>query len=277
MSELTDKVYKAITRAIKNDQMVLPTLPEVALKVRETAEDPDADVATLSSVLQNDAALSARIIKVANSPLLRATKEIEDLKMAVGRLGIDYTANLATGLAMEQMFQATTDLVDNLMREIWSRSTEVAGISHVLCRHYTRLKPDQATLAGLVQKIGALPILTFAEDHSALLKKPVLTQLIDELSPALGKMILETWDFPEEIRNVPEESMHFDREVSAPDYADIVMVAHLQSYIGSDHPLTQMDWSGVSAFKRLGLEPDFNSHEVEDLSEDMEAAMAALN
>src|SRR5690606_8603403 len=169
MSQIAEKVRQEIVTAIKNDRLVLPTLPEVALKVREVADDPDADMEKLSAVIGADAALSARIVRVANSPLLRASRPIEDLKAAVMRLGIAYTSNIATGLAMEQMFQATSDLVDMRMRDVWSRSSEVAGICHVLCKHYTKLRPDQATLAGLVHKIGVLPILTYAEDNPTLL------------------------------------------------------------------------------------------------------------
>ncbi len=277
MSEIITQIKEEIISAIDKDQLVLPTLPEVALQVREAASDEDIDIKKLSDVITNDAALSARIIKVANSPLLRASREIEDLKMAVGRLGIDYTANLATGLAMEQMFQATSDIIDEKLRDVWSRSTEVAGISHVLTRHYTKLKPDQATLAGLVHKIGVLPVLTYAEDNRKLLKDiSLLDQLIDAAHPEIGKKILEKWEFPEVLKLVPEEHLHFDRVVDNVDYADVVMVANLQSYIGSGHPLTQMDWTPISAFTRLGLSPEVNTHEVEDLSEDMEAAMALL-
>jgi HD-like signal output (HDOD) protein len=277
MSEITEQIRGEIIEAIENDRLVLPTLPEVALQVRETAADPDVDVKKLGAVITNDAALTARIIKVANSPLLRARNPIEDLKMAVMRLGISYTANLATGLAMEQMFQATSDVVDKYMRDVWQRSTEVAGISHVLCRHYTNLKPDQATLAGLVHKIGILPILTYAEDNRKLLRDiNLLDETIADIHPQIGRKILQSWDFPEELQLVPEEHMNFARQVNQVDYADIVMVANLQSYIGTDHPLTQMDWSPISAFNRLGLDPEINTHEVEDLSADMEAAMAFL-
>lgn len=277
MDELILPIKDDIIKAIENDQLVLPTLPEVALQVREAAVNEDIDIQKLSRVITNDPALSARIIKVANSPLLRASREIEDLKMAVSRLGIDYTANLATGLAMEQMFQATSDIIDKKMRDVWSRSTEVAGISHVLCRHFTKLKPDQATLAGLVHKIGALPILTYAEDNRKLLKDiPMLDKLIEMANPEIGRRILETWDFPDLLKRVPEEHIQFDREVDTVDYADVVLVANLQSYIGTDHPLTHMDWSAISAFDRLGLSHEVNSHEVEDLSEEMKAAMALL-
>ncbi|WP_019529944.1 HDOD domain-containing protein [Dasania marina] len=277
MSTVAEQVRDDLLEAIANDKIVLPTLPEVALQVREIAADPNVNAQKLDNIISNDAALTARIIKVANSPLLRARNPIEDLKMAVMRLGIDYTANLATGLAMQQMFQATSDTVDKYMREVWAKSTEVAGISHVLCRHYTKLKPDQATLAGLVHKIGVLPILTYAEDNRRLLRDiKVLDEVIASIHPQIGRKILETWDFPEELQLVPEQHLNFDRNVAQVDYADIVMVANLQSYIGSDNPLTQMDWTPISAFQRLGLDPEVNAHEAEDLSADMEAAMALL-
>ncbi|WP_347506110.1 HDOD domain-containing protein [Pseudomonas anguilliseptica] len=277
MSKLAEKVQKELIQAIDSDELVLPTLPEVALKVREAAENPDIGIPQLSKVIGNDAALTARIIKVVNSPLLRTNKEITDLQMAVGRLGINYTCNLATGLAMEQMFQATSDVVDRKMREAWNKSTEIAGICHVLCKHYTRLLPDQATLAGLVHQIGVLPILTYAEEHSELLADSIsLNHVIEQIHPIIGDKILRTWEFPELIAMVPGQYLDFTRDSAKVDYVDIVQVATLQSYLGSEHPYTQLDWSQIPAFRKLGLDPSQNLSEDEDLSAAMEAAMGML-
>jgi HD-like signal output (HDOD) protein len=277
MSKLAEKVQKELIQAIDNDELVLPTLPEVALKVREAAENPDIGIPQLSKVIGNDAALTARIIKVVNSPLLRTNKEITDLQMAVARLGINYTCNLATGLAMEQMFQATSDVVDRTMREVWNKSTEIAGICHVLCKHYTRLLPDQATLAGLVHQIGVLPILTYAEEHSELLADSIsLNHVIEQIHPIIGDKILRTWEFPELIAMVPSQYLDFTRDSAKVDYVDIVQVATLQSYLGSEHPYTQLDWSQIPAFRKLGLDPSQNLNEDEDLSAAMEAAMSML-
>jgi HD-like signal output (HDOD) protein len=277
MSKLAEKVQKELIQAIDRDELVLPTLPEVALKVREAAENPDIGIPQLSKVIGNDAALTARIIKVVNSPLLRTNKEITDLQMAVSRLGINYTCNLATGLAMEQMFQATSDVVDRKMREVWNKSTEIAGICHVLCKHYTRLLPDQATLAGLVHQIGVLPILTYAEEHSELLADSIsLNHVIEQIHPIIGDRILRTWEFPELIAMVPGQYLDFTRDSAKVDYVDIVQVATLQSYLGSEHPYTQLDWSQIPAFRKLGLDPSQNLNEDEDLSAAMEAAMSML-
>lgn len=277
MSKLADKVQQELIQAIDNDDLVLPTLPEVALKVREAAEDPNIGTPQLSKVIGNDAALTARIIKVVNSPLLRTSKEITDLSMAINRLGINYTCNLATGLAMEQMFQATSDVVDRKMREVWNKSTEIAGICHVLCKQFTRLLPDQATLAGLVHMIGALPILTYAEDHNELLSDSIsLNHVIERIHPIIGDKILRTWEFPEQIAMVPSQYLDFSRDSAKVDYVDIVQVATLQSYIGTEHPYTKLDWSQIPAFAKLGLDPSQDIHEDEDLNAAMEAAMSML-
>ncbi|MCY1490852.1 HDOD domain protein [compost metagenome] len=277
MSKLVETVQEQLLRAIDNDDLVLPTLPEVALRVREAAEDPDVSIQALSRVIGNDAALAARIIKVVNSPLLRTSKEITDLQTAVSRLGINYTCNLATGLAMEQMFQATSDVVDRKMREAWNKSTEIAGICHALCRHFTRLMPDQAMLAGLMHQIGVLPILTFAEENSELLADSIsLNHVIERIHPQVGERILMTWDFPAPIAAVPGQYLDFRRDSARVDYVDIVQVATLQSHLGTPHPFTELDWSSIPAFGKLGLDPNADLKADQELSAAMDAAMGML-
>ena len=275
MGDLIEQVSQEILEALDKDKLILPTLPEVALRVREVAEDPNADLNKLAGEIVKDPALTARIIKVANSPILRASREIQDLKMALSRLGMEYTCNLATGLAMEQMFQATSDIIDRRLRDVWSRSTEVAGICHILCKHRTSLKPDKATLAGLTYRIGALPILTFAEEHDQLLKDSLsLDKVIEHLHPILGMKILAKWDFPEELQKVPKDYLNFSSEKPAADYADIVTVAMLQSYMDSKHHYADIAFDRVNAFERLGI--DTEEQNTEDMGEEMAAAMAML-
>lgn len=273
MNPLAQKVAQEIIQLIDDDKLVLPTMPEMALKVREASEDPDAGIMDLAKVISNDAALTARIIKVANSPLFRAPREIEDLNMALSRLGMESTANLATGLAMEQMFQATSDNIDKRMREVWSSSSEIAGICHVLCKHYTKLRPDQAALAGLVFQIGILPILSYAEEHPSLLRDSIsLDMVIEAAHPLIGIKILTAWEFPQELRNVPVEHKNFSADKPAVDYADLVTVAMLQVRAGTER-VKDINYADVTAFGRVGLDPEIESAEAEDLSDDMEAAM----
>ena len=280
MASIEEVTLQEINELIDNDRLVLPTLPEVALKARETAEDPNASAGDLAKVINNDAAMTARIIKVANSPIMRGAREIEDVQMAIARLGITCISNLVTGLAMEQMFQATSDLIDKTMRESWHHSTEVAGIANVICKHYTNLKPDQATLAGLVHEIGVLPILTYAEESDRLNDPITLQKVIHSIHPKVGVKILQSWEFPKELIDVPAYYRKFDRDTGSdkPDYVDVVMVANLQTYMSKpDHPyITKLNWHDVTAFNRVGLDPNIGDNEDEDLNAEMEAAMAML-
>ncbi|MBB3104411.1 HDOD domain-containing protein [Azomonas macrocytogenes] len=277
MSALVERLQQELIQAIENDELILPTLPEVALRVRETAEDPNISISMLSKVIGEDAALAARIIKIVNSPLMRSNKDINDLQAAISRLGMNSTCTLATGLAMEQMFQATSDTVDQKMREIWSRSTKIAAISHVLCRHYTRLMPDQATLAGLVHLIGVLPILTYAEEYSELMADPFgLERIINAIHPRIGEKILHTWQFSEPIASIPALHTDFSRNSAntKADYADIVQIATLYSYLGSTHPYALLDWKQIPAFAKLGIACETLREPDEELSATMEAAMS---
>lgn len=270
------KIQNDILSAIENDSIVLPTLPEIALNVREVTEDPNSGIMDLIEVINKDAALSARILKVCNSPLFRGANEINNLNTAVSRLGMQYTCNLATGLAMAQMFQATSELIDTRMRDVWKRSTDVAGMCNVLARQHKHLNPGQATLAGLVFAIGALPVLKYVEDNDVQITSESLDNLLDALQPMVGEKILTKWAFPEELRSVPRQCVNLGRKVAKVDYADLVMVCMLQTYIGSNHRFTRIDWTKISAFERTGVNPDPNAEEDEDLNAQMEAAMALL-
>ena len=277
MSNLATTIEQEVTAAVQADALELPTLPEVALRIRDEAERETATAQSLGDVIAEDPALSARIIKMANSPMFRGTRTIEDLSMALSRLGVEYSANLATGLAMSQMFQATTDLIDKRLRSTWAHATELAAISGVLAKSFTRLRADQAALAGLTHTIGVLPILTWAEENGSLLSDSLtLDKVIDSIHGSLGTMILQSWDFPEEIAMVPCQYTNFERAAKATDYVDVVMVANLQSLSGTDHPYTKMNWSEIGAFDRLGLDPDPQAGDMEDLEEDFQAAMDAF-
>ncbi|CAI8849723.1 putative signal transduction protein [Pseudomonas sp. IT-P12] len=267
MSELADKIQQDLVEAIDNDDLVLPTLPEVAMQIRKAAEDPEISVSNLSKVIGRDTALSARLIKVVNSPLLRATQEVTDLHTAITRLGVNYSSNLAIGLVMEQIFHARSEVVEKKMRDVWRKSLEIAGVSYALCRSYTQLKPDQAALGGLVHQIGVLPILTYAEDHYELLSDPVsLNHVIDHIHPVLGEKLLQVWEFPEMLVQVPRLYLDFKRESAHVDYIDLVQVASLYCYKDTDHPIARIDPFNVPAFKRLGIDPE-NKAMCSDLEE----------
>ncbi|HED17018.1 MAG TPA: HDOD domain-containing protein [Gammaproteobacteria bacterium] len=261
---------------LESGRLVLPTLPDVALRVRDAVEDENASASNIAKAVSTDAALSARLLQVANSPLYRPRTPVDNLQTAIARLGQKQIQNLVISLVMQQMFQATDEVLEVRLRGLWEHNVEVAAICHVLASAIPVLQSDQALMAGLVHDIGILPILVRAEEVHELLDHPeLLDSVTSKLHTQIGAHILKQWSFPETLVHVVQEheNMAYDHDGNA-DYTDLVIVANLKSHAGTDHALASVDWSGVSAFERLGLDTemeviimDENLGQVEEIQE----------
>lgn len=279
MSE-QDPFYNTILEEMESGKLVLPTLPEVALQVREVVDDPDATAKQLADIITTDAALSARLLKVANSPLYRGRVAIESVQMAVSRLGLSMVRNLVTSLVMEQMFQATSNRLDKRLRELWEQSTQVAAASQVIAAKLPGIKNDEAMLAGLIHAIGILPILMKADDDGDLIRdSKKLDHLIENLYPRLGATILKGWDFPDNLVAVAAEHKNLNRNSgeAGPDLVDVVQVAVLQHYNGTDKALDPTSLNKVVAFKQVGADTGFSVEELDEDSEEYQEALALFN
>lgn len=243
---------------IQHNRINLPTLPEVALRVRDAVDQDTADAHHIAEMVAQDAALSARLLQVTNSPLYRGRVEIDNLRMATARLGLKLVRSLVVSLAMKQMFQATSAALDQHFRRIWENSLQVAAISRVLAGGLPHIENEQAMLAGLVHNIGALPILTRIDEVLGFDANDwIIEKLLEELAPEVGHGILEAWKFPEALTAVPLGCQTLDRDAGpSADYADVVLVARLQSLAGTEHPHASADWTAIPAFAKVGLEPE---------------------
>ncbi|NOQ17416.1 MAG: HDOD domain-containing protein [Methyloprofundus sp.] len=260
------------------NRLILPTLPDIALKVRDAVSKGEASAHELANMIVTDAALSARLIQVANSPLYKGTSEVKNIQMAVSRLGNNTIRTLITSLVMQQMFTPTSKLLEAHFRKNWEESINVSAISRALATFSPGLDPDEAMLAGLIHQIGKLPILMLVENIPEFRDSPArLNKLLEKAHPAIGKIIMDTWAFPEELKLVASEYVNFQRDSGpSPDYVDIVQVAFLQSIAGTDHPACRVDWSIVKAFDQLGLAPDDNVMEIEGVSDEIELAQSMM-
>lgn len=267
--EPEDVFVNELIEDLESGNLQLPTLPEVALRVRDVVDDENASANQIAEIIAQDAALSARLLQVANSPLYRGRQEIDRLSMVVSRLGNKLVRNLVTSQVMKQMFQATNDMVDKRLRDVWEHSVQVAAIARALAANTPGVMPDQAMLAGLLHDIGTLPILYRAEERDELLETPgLLDELILRLHTRIGGAILKHWKFPDMLVAVAAEHENLERDHPGPaDLIDVVQVANLQSHMDTDHPLAIVDWSSVSAFQRLGLDDDVNEIELTDVEE----------
>jgi HD-like signal output (HDOD) protein len=261
------------------NRLVLPTLPDVALKVRDAVTKGDSSAAELADIIVTDASLSTRLIQVANSPLYRGANPINNIQMAVSRLGNKIVGTLITSLVMQQMFTPSNKMLEEHFRKTWEQSINVSSISRALTAFVPHLNRDEAMLAGLIHQIGKLPIFMLVEKIPEFRDSPSrMAKLLEKAHPAVGKLIMDTWHFPDELKLVASEYVNFQYD-SGPkaDYVDIVQVAFLQSIAGTDHPASRVDCSTVSSFTKLGLSADIEILEIEGVSDEIELARSMLS
>lgn len=259
MQHKIDQFLIQVKEAVATEQLLLPSLPDVALKIKAECEKPDTSADKIAEVISQDPAMTVRLLQTANSSLYRTANTTDNIHMAITKLGLKLVKNLIMSLSMKQLYHASNDIIAERFHELWLASTKTAAISRLLAMEHKHLETEQAMLAGLIHNIGALPIILMAEEDDDLFDKPgALYNVINKMQGEVGAYIFEKWHFPPYMIEVANECYHFRRNHNgAADYVDVVQVALIQGsiYTGLDCP---EDWSTVSAFERLGI--DANSH-----------------
>ncbi|BCK87759.1 hypothetical protein MIZ01_1552 [Sideroxyarcus emersonii] len=251
--EQQQAVAAEVFAALESDRLELPTLPDIALKIREMIDDPNVSADALIRLLSTDPAISAQIIKTANSAAFSKGSPVKDLRAAISRLGYRMLRNMVMLITMNNIFKAQSPAINQKLNRLWDHSREVAANSYVLALHQKHLKPEQAMLAGLVHGLGALPLCLYADRHHPRLEQQTLEALIRKFHPQIGVKLLESWHFPPEIVGVIGQYNHLQRSTvdGASDYTDVVTVANLMM------PTTAkfVAWENVHAANRLGYTP----------------------
>jgi len=259
MSEQTQQVLQQLVKAVETDQIKLPTLPEVALKIREAVEKDSKSAADIATLLSQDSSLSARLLQLANSPLYRARSEIDNLQMAITRLGVRIVKDLVVMLAIKQAFNTQDKNIEKQFKEIWQTSVDVAAVCRVLAKTQSNLDVEHAMLAGLIHNIGALPIIELADRKPSLFSNDQnIKEVTDKIQGELGQKILSFWNFPQSLIDVVSHWNDFNRtHDSKADYVDIVQAAVLHTqHVPKNIP---DDWSLIPAINKLGLNPSIHS------------------
>lgn len=257
--EKIDHFLDEVKEAVSTEQLLLPSLPSVALKIKAECEKENTSAEKIADVISQDPAMSVRLLQVANSSLYRTQHNADNIKMAISRLGLKTVRNLIMSLSIKQLYHAENNVIAERFLELWLASTKTAAIAHLLASYAPHLDPEQAMLAGLIHNIGALPIILMAEDDDDLFDNPeALNKIVQKIQGEIGAHIFRSWHFPDYMINVACECYHYRRTHSGPtDYTDIVQVALLQGsfYTGLECP---EDWSSIAAFEKLGIDPQSN-------------------
>jgi HD-like signal output (HDOD) protein len=153
-------------------------------------------------VISLDPALAARMIKIANSAFIGRSIKVSTLNQAVTRIGLSQVKNIATAMALEQLFVSHSPEIAAKMAELWRDTVHVTCVAMACLQDYLpahkhdNLNIDTLTLAALVHRIGVLPILSEAEKHPQVFgEEEFLLHAIDDFSSLIGEAILRSWSF----------------------------------------------------------------------------------
>lgn len=268
-------LLEQILHAIEHDDMVLPTLPEVAVKLQQLLDDHNVSADQIVTTLAVDPFVSAQIIKSANSAIFAGKPPVENVRDAVSRLGYRQLRTLVITITMNKMFYSNNPVINFRMKQVWEHSREVAAISYVLALRNAHLSPDQAMLAGLVHDIGVLPLCLHIEKHHVPIADDTLSMLIRKTHFQVGSKLLEKWNFPQDIVAVVAEHENIHRESATmplADYVDIVTFANLQDRVRAKVTA----WNNIAAVSRLGLSEAECQNFLEDYAERIELVEGLL-
>lgn len=215
---------------------------------------------------------------MANNALYRGSSEITNLQLAISRMGLKLTKTLVTSHAITQMFNQPKGVLKHFFEELQQHSTSVSAHAYAIATHFTKIDPDDALLAGLVHNIGYLPMARCVESFPEIEKDPsLLIEVMGNVHTQVSEMILKSWGFPQHIIDASIYYVEqFRQGEETVDLTDIVIIAGLNAYRGTDHPCTLPDWSQYPAFKKIGIKSREDLNMLDELEPEINSARLML-
>jgi HD-like signal output (HDOD) protein len=272
---------KTLGQELTHQSFDLPPFPENMMRVREALNDPDISLDSVAQVIQSDPLLTVRLLRMANSAMLRRSPvEIIDLKMAISRLGMKMVRNTAISTAMDETFKVPKESpVYEIIEATGTHCSNVGALSYLLTKRYQpQLGTDEAMLAGLVHDIGKFYILTRIGNYPDLYAdKSEMHGIVRDWHPSVGRMIIETWGFPDAIAEAADEHALLDREHSGDaDITDIVIVANQLDHLDVHDTEARETLLQLAACKTVGIGHDELNVLLEESEEEISSITAAM-
>lgn len=200
----------------------LPSLPLAVQAVIASFSDPNLDTVSLAQKIAQDQGLSARVLRVANSPFYGLPRKIGSIQDAVMVLGFDTVRSLVMSAGMVQAFSASAGSTFD-RQAYWQRSFRVAITVKALATQLHQ-GAELAFTAGMFYDIGQLVLdLCMPQQFSGLLQQQAESglDLIEIEQSALGfdhaqigAELIRLWNFPPEIEQVVRDWRHPERSAN---------------------------------------------------------------
>lgn len=247
----------------------LASFPDVAFRINEMLSDENSGAAEIGALIEPDPALSAALLRIANSALYGIGGEISSVERAVTIVGLREVRDLAFGICASAAFNGIpNDLIT--VEDFWKHSLYCAAAAQSLGRKAKVCAGESLFTAGLLHDIGHLVMFSQSPD----LSRESLQLSLDEndgLSPylserkvfgfdhmAVGAELARQWRLPESL----QVCIGFHHEpFTCDETTDTVLVVHLANSIAVLAELESLNLDDAPpmddrAFVKLGLEPD---------------------
>lgn len=242
----------------------LPSPVGVVMRILELGEDPDADMGEVAQALTADPALSARLIRMANSPLYARQRRTGNLRQAIKLFGVEGTITLALSFSLVTTLprrgQGEFDY-----RLFWRRSFSAALCAQIMADRFGQRNREELFLAALLQDIGMLTLAQARPELYAGLEERqwhhehVLQREREELGTdhaALGALLLRHWNFPEKLQLLVGSSHDADEAESLRqrDAAIVAIASDMAELWSEAHGQALLRRAMERAERLLGLE-----------------------
>lgn len=189
------------------DQLTsLPSLPTVAIQILKAFSDPDTAVLDVVTLMQTDPALSAKVLKAANSARFSAGRSVCSMQRAVLLLGKKLICSLALGFSLAEASMTRGRHVKHF-QIFWLQSFARALAAQAVAQRFGGCPPEDAFTVGLLSMIGRLVLLKHdpnayaacideAEQQGVSLES-VERERLSITSIELTASMMEKWNLPE--------------------------------------------------------------------------------
>lgn len=147
----------------------LPSLPHVLIQLLNACQQDTACFDTLAEIINKDAALSAKVLSVANSPVYGKRHELTSLKQTLLFLGLDTIKSIAITASVQQFFSRYSKEKSRFLKGFWEHTLYTAIVAKSLAKLTSYHNPEEAYLAGLLHDIGKLIFENYSQhEYSSL-------------------------------------------------------------------------------------------------------------
>ncbi len=142
----------------------LPAVPVVVTQVAAMVNDPAADVEQLARIIEKDPGLSARILRISNSPYYGMRQAVGSIELALVVLGMREVRNVVVGVTLLDCVKPPR--VGDRTLEIWIRHAfDTASAGKRICQALDIAADGEAFMVGLLHDVGKMAMARAFKDE----------------------------------------------------------------------------------------------------------------